>query len=231
MVSGAIIIGEAIIFGNLIQVLNETSDPNILRSKADFECLMFFILAIIAFCAYIVAGSSFGIVSERLVRRTRDIALRTILQQDLEWFTTPGHSPDELVSTINTDAGNLSGLSGVIIGTIFSVSTSMIGGIILAHIVAWKIAIVLLAAVPVMLLAGFLRIRVLTKFEERHESAYKEAASLASEACNSIRTIAALGREEDVLNLYKEAVRGPYKQGLKFKLGANLLLAFALAIT
>ncbi|KAI9716671.1 MAG: hypothetical protein M1812_005209 [Candelaria pacifica] len=231
MISGAIIVGEAIIFGNLIQILNETPDPNLLKSKAEFECLMFFVLAIIAFCAYMVAGSSFGIVSERLVRRTRDIALRTILQQDMEWFTNPGHSPEELMSTLNTDAGNLSGLSGVIIGTIFSISTSMIGGIILAHVVAWKIAIVLLAAVPVMLLAGFLRLRVLAKFEERHETAYKEAASLASEACNSIRTIAALGREKDVLRLYKEAVRKPYAQGLKFTFAGNLLLAFALAIT
>ncbi|KAI9699955.1 MAG: hypothetical protein M1836_002489 [Candelina mexicana] len=231
MISGAIIVGEAIIFGNLIQILNETSDPDVLKNKANFECLMFVVLAIIAFCAYITAGTSFGIVSEGLVRRTRNIALRTILQQDMEWFTGPGHSSDELMSTLNTDAGNLSGLSGVIIGTIFSISTSMIGGIILAHVVAWKIAIVLLAAVPIMLLAGFLRLRVLAKFEERHETAYKEAASLASEACNSIRTIAALGREKDVVKLYKEAVEGPYKQGLRFTFAGNLLLAFALAIT
>ncbi|KAL7274507.1 hypothetical protein RUND412_002589 [Rhizina undulata] len=231
IVTGGIVLGEAIVFGNLISILNEQKDSGKLKNRANFYSLMFFVLSLISLMAYTISGSAFGIVSERLIRRIRDISLRTILRQDREWFQKPGHSPSALMSMLNMDAGHLSGLSGVILGTICSVTTSMVGGIVLAHVVAWKIAIVLLAAVPVMLFAGFMRLRVLAKFEQRHETAYLDASALATEACTAIRTVAALGREKDVTRLYREAVDKPYRESLRFICFGNFWLAFALAIT
>ncbi|KAI9679253.1 MAG: hypothetical protein M1817_005272 [Caeruleum heppii] len=230
-ITGSIITGEAIIFGNLINVLKQSDDSTRLLREARSYCVMFFGLALVAFCAYLTSGVCFGIVSERLIMRTKDISLQTIFRQDLEWFHESGHSASALMSSMTMDSGHLSGLSGVIIGMIFSVTASIVGGIILAHVVAWKIAIVLLAAVPVMVVAGYLRLRVLALFEQRHESAYSGAAALASEACTSIRTIAALGREKYVLELYKKKLEKPYQESLRFIAIGNLFLALALAIT
>ncbi|CAZ80364.1 unnamed protein product [Tuber melanosporum] len=128
--------------------------------------------------------STFGIVSERLIRRIRDISLRNILRQDAAWFQAPSHSPAALVSMLNMDTGHLSGL-----------------------------------------------LRVLSKFQQRHETAYVEAAALATEACTAIKTVAALGRENDVTRLYSEAVDKPYRESLRFIVAGNFWLAFALAIT
>ncbi len=164
------------VFGHLIHILNSIDLPG-MAGEADQYCLIFFILALIAFFAYTISGTSFGIVSEHLVRAVRDISLRTVLQQDLEWFSQPGHSCYNLLANINKDSGNLSGLSGV-----------LIGGIALGLSIVWKIAVVLLAAMPVMVLSGFLRLRILAKFEQRHDTAYNSAASLASEACSAIST-------------------------------------------
>lgn len=230
--SGAIVIGESIIFGHLVSILNaENLDPLDFRSAVNFLCLMFFVVSLVALVANSTSGSCFGLVSESLILRVRDISLRTILKQDLAWFSTPGHSSHELMTLINMDTGRLSGLSGVIIGTVFSVTTSVFGGIIVAHVVAWKMAIVLLSAVPVMILAGFFRLRVLAKSEERHETAYSSAAALASEACQSLRTVAAFGREHDVLREYKAVVQEPYRQSFKSNVAGNFTLAFSLAIT
>ena len=231
ILSGAIVIGESITFGNLINILNSDDDPSEIRSKSNIWCLVFFILALVALCAYTISGTSFGIVSERLIQRSRDISLRTILRQDMEWFSQAKHSPHALVASLTTDSGHLSGLSGVIIGTMFSVATSMIGGIVLAHIVAWRVAVVLLGAIPVMIFAGFLRIRVLARFEQRHQTAYNEAAAFASEACSAISTVASLGRERGVFDEYKNAINKPYKDSIKYAALGNTLLAFALAIT
>ncbi|RPB02034.1 P-loop containing nucleoside triphosphate hydrolase protein [Choiromyces venosus 120613-1] len=231
IITGGIILGEAVIFGNLISTLNNQRNSAELKSRAVLFSLIFFVLALIALAAYTTSGSAFGIVSERLIRRIRDISLRNILRQDIAWFQTPAHSPAALISMLNMDTGHLSGLFGVILSTIFSVTTSMVGGVILAHVVAWKIAIVLLAAVPIMLVSGFLRLRVLAKFQQRHEMAYVEAAALATEACTAIKTVAALGRESDVTRLYGEAVDKPYRESLRFIVTGNFWLAFALAIT
>lgn len=161
----------------------------------------------------------------------RDISFRTILQQDIAWFSKPGHSHHALMSRLNTDSGSISGLSGVILGTVFSIVTSVLGGIVLAHIIAWKIAIVLLAAVPIMLIAGFLRLRILAIAEEHHQTAYNDAAALALEATSSMQIVAAFGLESHFLNKYQDSIRKPYEEHLRFSIVGNILLAFSLSIT
>ncbi|KAK7516648.1 leptomycin B resistance protein pmd1 [Phyllosticta citriasiana] len=231
IVSGGIIVGEALTFGHVVSTLNNDSDAPNFESKVDFLCLMFFVLSLIALFGHCTSGSCFGYVSQWMLMRIQDTSLRNILRQDVSWFSKPGHSSHSLMSKLSMDAGSISGLSGVILGTVFSVTTSICGGMVLAHVVAWRIAVVLLAAVPIMLLAGFFRLRVLSMAQERQETSYNDAAALASEACAAIRTVAALGRERHVLKQYREAIQGPYEQSLKFTLTGNILLAFSLAIT
>lgn len=228
VVSGGIILGESIIFGNLISVLNGLDSPNY-RERADFFSLMFFIVALIAFISYSLNGCAFGIVSSRFIAKVQHISLVSILRQDMQWFS--GRSVSSLMSSLNSDAGQLACLSGVAIGTIFTVCVSIIGGVVLAHVVAWKIAVVLLAAVPVMVMAGYVRLRVLALAESRHRSAYNDAASIAAEACRGIRTIASLGRERGVSRSFNEAVKEPYTKGIRFTLLSNTLLALSFSIT
>jgi ATP-binding cassette subfamily B (MDR/TAP) protein 1 len=227
LITGGLIIAESIIFGHLIQLLN----GSVASSSVNFFCLMFFVAAFAAFVGYTTSGSCFGMVSEHLIFRTRDISLRTILRQDMDWFLQPGRSTAALISVISMDSGHLSGLSGVIIGTIVSALVSVVGGAILAHIIAWKIAIVLFATAPIVILAGFFRLRVISKLEEKNQLAYTEAATLATEACSNIRTIAALGTERETSRKFHLAVDKYRKQTFRDTALGNLLLALALAIT
>jgi ATP-binding cassette subfamily B (MDR/TAP) protein 1 len=232
VVGGAIIIGEAIAFGNLIQLLNDNSRGEAdLRSDIEFYCLIFFILSFIALVCYTGSGSSFGIASTRLTGRVQSALLRNTLRQDMAWFSAPGRSLHELVARINSDSSNLAALSGVVTGTLFGIATSMIGGLTLALVVAWRIAVVLMTCVPVLVTAGYLRLRILTKSEQHHRSAYNEAASIAAESCRNMRTISILGLESNVQQRYQKALEGPYKSGLRFTFASNALLAFSYAIT
>lgn len=227
LTTGGLILGESIIFGHLVQLLNESVPSD----RVDLFCLMFFVVALAALVGYTLSGSCFGLVSEHLILRTRDISLRTILRQDMEWFLQPGRSTSSLTSVISMDAGHLSGLSGVIIGTIVSAVVSVAGGAILGLVVAWKIAIVLFATSPIVILAGFFRLQVLAKSEEKNQKAYIEAASLAAEACSSIRTIAALGTERQTSRRFHLAVDKFKDETFRHTALGNLLLAFALSIT
>lgn len=232
VVGGAIIIGEAIAFGNLIQLLNDNARGGEgLRSDIEFYCLIFFILSCIALVCYTGSGSSFGIASTRLTGRIQRALLRNTLRQDMAWFSAPGRGLHELMARINSDAGNLAALSGVVTGTLFAIATSMIGGLTLALVIAWRIAVVLMTCVPVLVTAGYLRLRILTKSEEHHRTAYNKAASIAAESCRNMRTISILGLEENVMQRYQKELEGPYKSGLRFTLASNALLAFSFAIT
>jgi len=165
--SGALIIGEAFIFGHLVSALNDEANQT---KVIHFYCLMFFVLGLIALLAYSASGSCFGFVSERLIARVQSLSLKKILNQDQAFFSTDGHGVHQLTASMKADCGALAGLSGVIIGTICSITTSMLGGIILAHIVAWKIAVVLLAAVPVMMVSWQFSEDVSEKITNNHSA-------------------------------------------------------------
>ena len=231
IVCGAIILGEAITFGNLIHLLNSDSAGPDLTKQVSFFCLMFFVLACIALVSHMCSGSAFGIASARLTVRVQGMLLQAMLSKDIEWFFGIGRSVHELMSRLTSDSGNLASLSGVALGTIFSVITSVTGGIVLALVVAWKVAVVLLSCVPVLVAAGYLRLRILAKSEQRHRTAYSEAAGIAAESCRSIRTITILGLQEDILTRYHKALQAPFKKGQRFTIMANSLLALSFAIT
>lgn len=230
VISGGLLLGEAIVFGNLIELLKASAIPNF-QGEANFYCLMFFVLACIALASYLISGSTFGIASAKFTSRLQQTSLATVLRQDIAWFSEPEHSQHKLMSRLTSDIGNISCLSGVALGTILTVTTSVAGGIILAHIIAWKIALVLLCVVPVMIAAGYVRLRILSLSEDRHRSAYNDAAAIATEACRNIRTVAILGRKDSVMQQYKDALHKPYKEGLLFTMYANVILALSFAIT
>ncbi|KAL4870097.1 hypothetical protein BDV12DRAFT_166586 [Aspergillus spectabilis] len=214
--------GEAVIFGNTVGSLNPCHSADSIRSKGDFFGLMFFVLAIIEFFANVASWTGFGWVSEKVVYTVRVLSFRSLLEQDLQWHQSKGRSPPLLLSYITRDGNALAGLSGSVIGTLFSITVNLIAAIILTHIIAWRIALVCLALVPLLLGAGLMELHILGKFEERHENAYTKSVDIGVEAITSIKTIASLSLEEETLRTYQRSLKGPRKETLAVTLQASL---------
>ncbi|PLN84697.1 ABC multidrug transporter SitT [Aspergillus taichungensis] len=214
--------GEAVIFGNTVGSLNPCKGPSAIRSDGNFYGLLFFVLAIIEFFANVVSWSGFGWVSERIVCTVRVLSFRSLFEQDLQWHQSKGRSPALLLSYITRDGSALAGLSGSVLGTLFSITVNLIAAIILTHIIAWKIALVCLALVPLLLGAGMMELRVLGRFEDRHENAYTKSVDIGVEAITSITTIAALSLEADTLTTYRRSLRGPRKETRAVTMQASL---------
>lgn len=213
---------EAVIFGNTVGRLNPCNSEHRIRSGGNFFGLMFFVLAIIEFFANLISWSGFGWVSEKLVYTTRHLSFRSLFEQDLQWHQSEGRTPDSLLSYITRDGDALSGLSGSVIGTIFSITINLVAAIILTNIIAWKIALVCLSLVPLLLGAGLMQLRVLAQFEERHETAYTKSVEIGVEAITSIKTIASLSLEEETMQAYRRSLKGPRKETFKVSLHASL---------
>ncbi|EAW12139.1 ABC transporter ATP-binding protein [Aspergillus clavatus NRRL 1] len=214
--------GEAVIFGNTVGSLNPCHSPDSIRSKGNFFGLMFFVLAIIEFFANLVSWSGFGWVSEKIVYTVRVLSFRSLFEQDLQWHQSNGRTPALLLSYITKDGSALAGLSGSVIGTLFSITVNLIAAIILTHIIAWRIALVCLALVPLLLGAGLMELRVLGKFEEKHETAYTKSVDIGVEAITSIKTIASLSLEEETLKTYRRSLKGPRKDTFIVTMQASL---------
>ncbi|KAJ5373178.1 ABC transporter integral membrane type 1 [Penicillium concentricum] len=221
MVGGAFS-GEAVIFGNTVGSLNPCHSPDSIRDRGNFYGLMFFVLAIIEFFANIVSWGGFGLVSEKIVYKVRVLSFRSLFEQDLQWHQSKGRSPALLLSYITRDGNALAGMSGSVIGTLFSISVNLVAAIILTHIIAWRIALVCLALVPLLLGAGLMELMVLGKFEERHENAYTKSVDIGVEAVTSIKTIASLSLEENTLRTYRRSLKGPRKETFMVTVQASL---------
>jgi ABC-type multidrug transport system fused ATPase/permease subunit len=225
IIVGGAFSGEAVIFGNTVDSLNVCRSPDSIRSSGNFFGLMFFVLAIIEFFANAVSWTGFGWVTERIVYSVRVLSFRSLFEQDIQWHQSKGRTPAVLLSYITRDGNALAGLSGSVIGTLFSITANLIAAIVLTHIISWHIALVCLALVPLLLGAGLMELHVLGKFEERHESAYTRSVDIGTEAISSIKTIAALSLEEETLRTYRRSLRGPRRETLKVTVQASLCQA------
>lgn len=222
--------GEAVIFGNAVGQLSVCRTASQTRNSASLYGILFFALALIEFFANTVSAACFGWISDNLVTRIRALTLQALLRREVRWHESGGRSPGNLMVYMSGDAAAMSGLTGTILGITVSVLVTLLGGIILAHVIAWKVALVLTACVPVIFLSGFLRLRLLSRFAERHAKAFAESVSTATESVTHIRTVSAFALQDEVASAFHRALRGPYNATLRSIAFGNVWLAAAFSI-
>lgn len=88
------------------------------------------------------------------------------------------------------------------IGNTLQAFTTLVGGLIVAFVVGWKLALVMLAVCPLIVLAGALTGKVMGSLSSKEQTAYAEAGAIAEQAISSIRTVVAFGGEEEELKRF-----------------------------
>lgn len=224
---GASFTGSGLIFGNTVGRLSPCNSPTDIRWAGKFFGGMFFMLAVVELLANASSWSSFGYISEKLLYKVRVLSFRSLYEQGLDWHQAEGRTPASLLSVITADTAAIGGFSGSIIGNCFAIIVNFVIAIIVSHILAWRIAIVCLAAVPILLGSGILQLRALTRFERKHAGAFSDAIGITVEAVNSFKTISALSLENEVLGTYRRTLMPPYKAMAAGTAYANIWLAIS----
>ncbi|KAI5288683.1 mitochondrial chaperone [Ascosphaera acerosa] len=231
IVVGGTFCADAAIFGNTIGNISPCKSPSHIRHAGNFFGLMFFLLAIIEFFANLISWTGFGFIAESLIYKIRVLSFRALMEQDLQWHQSAGRNPSLLLSIITKDGNALSGLTGSVLGTTTSILVNFVAAIVLSHVIAWKIALVCLAVVPLILGAGVMRILSFVRYEVRHADAFARSLSITIEAITSIRTVASLSLEHEILSTYRRSLRGPTREITLQSAHTNLWLAIAYGIS
>lgn len=222
---------QAVLYAKAISTLSlPESMYGKLRSDANFWSLMFFVVGIAQLINYAIHGMAFAFSSERLIRRARGEAFRSMLRQDITFFDREENNTGALTSFLSTETKHLSGVSGVTLGTILMTSTTLGAAIIISLSIGWKLALVCISVVPVLLACGFYRFYLLAQFQRRSKAAYEGSASYACEATSSIRTVASLTREQDVWDAYHAQLDAQGKKSLISVSKSSLLYAASQAL-
>lgn len=191
----------------------------------DFWASMYVMLAFTQLFANAAHGVLFGYCQERLIHRARDQAFRTILRQDIAFFDRDENTAGGLTSFLSTSVTHLAGLSGSTLGTILTVSTTLVAAMTISLSIGWKLALVCISAIPVLLACGFLRFWMLAKFQRRSKAAYTASAAFACEATSSIRTVASLTSEADVWEKYHQQLEDQAGRSLRSVIKSSSLYA------
>lgn len=231
VLAGAVQPSQAVMMAKCVSTITlPESEFHKLRHDTDFWCLMFLMLGLITFVLYAVQGIIFAFSSEKLLRRARSRTFRVLLNQDITFFDKEENATGALTSILATDTKSLSGISGATLGTLLIMLVNLLGALIVALILGWKLALVCISAVPVLILSGFLRIWVLNKFQSRSKKVYQSSASFASEAASAIRTVASFTMESVMLDSYATKLDSQRRKNLPSIVKSAFLYASSEAV-
>ncbi|RKP14622.1 P-loop containing nucleoside triphosphate hydrolase protein [Piptocephalis cylindrospora] len=238
IVDGCIFPTYALIFTQVLTVFQHLGDEAKFKRESTLWSCMFLVLAVVSLFSLFGKIGMFGVSGEKLAARMRLLTFGALLRQEMGFFDLEENGSGALGSKLATESDQVKNITGMLVGNIIQIITTLIYALILAFIHGWKLSLVVFACVPLVGLAGYLQMAALTGFGEKTKKAYEESAQIACETVENMRTVSSLSREEsfkviynhDILLPHRIAVRGAFLSSLGFSCSQAInFLVFALA--
>ncbi|GAA5897581.1 hypothetical protein JCM6882_003523 [Rhodosporidiobolus microsporus] len=227
-ISGATYPAFSLVFSTAIDVFSDT-DRGTLRSGGDRMALWVFVIAIIAAISSFAQYYAFSVASERLAAKLRTLIFRSLLRQDMAYFDRDDHGTGPLTSAISSWPEKINGLLGATAGLVFQSLSTILVGIIIALVYAWKVSLVGIACLPFTLSSGFMETYLIFMRDDKSRSFYASSAQMAAEAAAAVKTVQALTREKDVCDKYSALLETPTRQNLRFSLYSQAFYSLAIS--
>ncbi|TVY41644.1 Sophorolipid transporter [Lachnellula subtilissima] len=204
---------QAVIFGKIFEVFQERGSKAV--HDGDFWSLMFFVIALANFFYLLHLGMD-AQYHHSVSRRYRRELFRNTMRQEIAFFDLEHNAIGAICSGLLTHISNLNDLLGINFGLILVNIITVISVSVLGIAYGWKLGLVcVFGALPPLLLAGYLRIRLEYKLEEDTSVRFASSAATAAEAISAIRTVASLTLENKMLQIYREKLNVVAEQSVK----------------
>jgi len=224
--NGAVFPVFSIIFGEIINTLLEPDA--VARNAAVVDwCLGFLGLAVGTGLANFFQSALFGISGERLTTRLRNMLFGAIVRQDVGWFDLDSSATGVLATKLSNDASQVKGMTGERIGLMLQLLSTMVAGLLIGFISCWRLALVVLACVPAVAVAGALQLKLLTGFNAKAKVAYEESGQIATEAIMNMRTVTSLGIQDQFIDFYRISLQPPDRGARRSAIVSGLGFGFA----
>lgn len=202
----------AIIMSGMISIFY-SRDLVDLKAKAAEYAGYFILIAAGQFLVSLGQITGLGKVGERLTTSIRRDMFGSIMRQEIGWFDNPKNSAGILSMKINLDAENIRKITVDWVGQIFQIVLTSFIGFGLAYYYDWRMALVLTAISPMLLLAGFGQIVFMN--QKGKAVSFEIAGQLASEAIAGIHTVISFTSEGKILESFDHVLQGPLNDGVK----------------
>lgn len=220
LAGGALFPGQAILLANVMEVFTLTGSAMV--DRGDFYASMFIVLAAGCLVVYFIVGITTNAVAQvssfsprsfaprpntdgtkHLNHKLRKDIFSDMLRQDLQFFDRKENDTGALASRVDSDAQSVFELMGYNIALVTVAFAQLVASGVVAIAHNWNLGlVVVLAGLPPMVSAGYLKIRSDAKLDRHNSKRYSASASVASEAVAAIRTVSSLAIEKSVLDKY-----------------------------
>jgi ABC-type multidrug transport system fused ATPase/permease subunit len=200
-------------------------DVEKLKSEMQFWLLFMVGGAVLSFFLNLVSKFAFGRVGENITLRVRQTLYEAILVKQVGWHDHPENASGIMSSLLAQDVQTLNSVSTEMVAVTMEAMASMIGGIVIAFIFTWQVALVALAIAPFMMAGGIIGAKIDAQNAGNDEVSItekkeKDAASrtgandpnlLANDAINNFRTITGFSLNKGIIEQYSKLLEPELK--------------------
>jgi ATP-binding cassette subfamily B (MDR/TAP) protein 1 len=187
---GAIVTGLSIpffniLFGEILDAVN--TNPDDFQKRINTLCLSFTVVAGANLLSGFLQVYCWTATGERQCQRFREKYVASILAQEIGWFDTCGAG--ELSTRVAELCGKIQdGLSRKL-GDLIQYVFQVLGAFVVSFYLNWELTLVLLAAFPIIAVAGAFMINAITAAQHQSFAQYAAAGGLATEVIHFTETI------------------------------------------
>ncbi|XP_031249243.1 putative ABC transporter B family member 8 [Pistacia vera] len=193
--------------------------------------LIFSSLTLISLVLNLVQHYNFAYMGERLTKRIRIRMLEKILTFEAAWFDEEQNSSGALCSRLSNEASMVKSLVADRVSLLVQTTSAVTIAMILGLVVAWKLAIVMIAVQPLTILCFYTRKVLLSSVSTNFVKAQNHSTQIAVEAVINHRIVTSYGSLGKVLQLFDEAQEEPRKEATKKSWLAGIGMGSAQCLT
>ncbi|XP_041007251.1 putative ABC transporter B family member 8 [Juglans microcarpa x Juglans regia] len=202
-----------------------------MRARIRTYSLILSSLTLVSLTMNLLQHYNFAYMGEKLTKRIRLRMLEKILSFETAWFDEEQNTSGALCSRLSNEASMVKSLVAdrvsLIVQTTSAVSIAMIMGLV----VAWRLALVMIAVQPLTILCFYTRKVLLSSISTNFVKAQNQSTQIAVEAVYNHRIVTSFGSVGKVLQLFEEAQEEPRKEAQKKSWLAGIGIGSAQCLT
>ena len=199
----------AFLLGDAMKAMYSVEDLEELGRLVNKNALMFVIVGVVVMVFSTVQSGSFSFIQGHFVKRVRHRLFAKFMEEDIEFHDDPENTPGKLTAALQSYAEKMSAFTGNCMSVNVQAITSLVLGMVVAFLASPELTGLLFATVPVLVIAGMLEFAVYLGVNARTSDDSKQARVMASEALLNLRTVRAMGGEQEVITRYSSYLIKP----------------------
>jgi ABC-type multidrug transport system fused ATPase/permease subunit len=209
---------------------------------------MFTVLAVGAGISYFVLGWSSNVVSfvssmpsgsaldhiftddtkQHITSTYRQEYFQNVLAKPISYYDEDDNSVGALTARMASDPTQLQQLLGINMVVVLISIFNIVGCISMSFYFGWKLTLLTVcSSMPIILIAGFFRIRYETQFEKMNWEVFAESSKFATESIGAFRTVSSLTLEQEICGRYETLLHNHTKKAFQKAKFSTLVFAIS----